>query len=296
MMRHSVRRTILPFAAVLFATVCVRAGVAPGTRSGFATTADGVKIHYLEAASDKLGGPAVLLVPGWTMPAEIWEKQIAYFSKNYRVVAMDPRSQGESSQTGEGLYPAARARDIKAVVDQLHLAPVVLVGWSMGVSELAAYMDQFGTDSIAGVVLVDGLPGFDPPPELMKGFLGFIHALQADRHKATEDFVRSMYKTPQSEAYLKWVTEESLRTPTNSAVALLIGSLASDQRPALAKINKPTLIVYAAGGPWVAAYEQMHEKIAGSRLEKIDQAGHALFVDQPDRFNSVVEEFLRSLN
>ena len=65
-------------------------------------------------------------------------------------MAIDPRSQGESSQTGEGLYPAARARDIKAVVDQLKLAPVVLVGWSMGAAEVAAYVDQFGTDTLAG--------------------------------------------------------------------------------------------------------------------------------------------------
>ncbi len=71
--------------------------------------------------------------PGW-----MWEKQMAHFAKTNRVVAMGPRSQGESSQTAEGLYTAARARDIKAVMDQLKLAPVVLVGWSMGVAELAA--------------------------------------------------------------------------------------------------------------------------------------------------------------
>ncbi|MDA2914595.1 alpha/beta hydrolase, partial [Acidobacteriia bacterium AH_259_A11_L15] len=53
------------------------------------------------------------------MPAWIWEHQIEHFSKHYRVVAMDPRSQGESEQTTEGHYPAARARDIKAVVDAL---------------------------------------------------------------------------------------------------------------------------------------------------------------------------------
>src|SRR3989337_1852119 len=86
----------------------------PGAKDGFVTTPDGIKIHYLEAGT----GPAILFVPGWTMPAWIWEKQIAHFSKTHRVVAMDPRSQGESQQTTEGHYPAARARDIKAVVGE----------------------------------------------------------------------------------------------------------------------------------------------------------------------------------
>ncbi len=70
----------------------------------------------------------------------MWEKQITHFAKTHRVVAMDPRAQGESSQTTEGLYPAVRARDIKGVVDQLKLAPVVLVGHSMGVPQRVPLM------------------------------------------------------------------------------------------------------------------------------------------------------------
>lgn len=95
------------------------------------------------------------------MPAEIWERQIAAFQSMYRVIAMDPRAQSRSAPASEGLYPAARARAIKAVVDELGLAPVVLVGWSMAVNELAAYVDQFGTQTVAGLVLVDGSAGQD---------------------------------------------------------------------------------------------------------------------------------------
>ncbi len=58
------------------------------------------------------------------MPAWIWEKQLDYFSKDYTVVAMDPRSQGESTLTSKGQYQAGRAEDIKAVIDQLQLKPL----------------------------------------------------------------------------------------------------------------------------------------------------------------------------
>ena len=48
-----------------------------------------------------------------------------------------------------------------------------------------------------------------------------------------------------------------LRTPTNSTLALMIGTMAADNRPALAKIDKPTLIVIRPGSPWQAANEDM---------------------------------------
>jgi microsomal epoxide hydrolase len=228
------------------------------------------------------------------MPAEIWEQQIAHFSKTHRVVAMDPRSQGRSSNPTEGHHPAAGARDIRAVVDRLNLAPVVLVGWSMGVTELAAYVDQFGTDTVAGLVLVDGIAGFDVDPAFTKEMFGWVADFQKDRRKATEGFVRSMYKKPQSEAYYQRIVEASLRTPTNSAMALLMGSFTTDNRPALAKIDKPTLIV-VADSPWLRFYEDLHKRIAGSRFEVLENVGHALFVDEPDRFNSLLEEFLGSV-
>lgn len=61
-------------------------------QSRFFTTSDGVRLHYLEAGT----GPALIFVPGWTMPAEIWEAQLRDLSREFRVIALDPRSQGAS--------------------------------------------------------------------------------------------------------------------------------------------------------------------------------------------------------
>jgi non-heme chloroperoxidase len=264
------------------------------TKSGFVTSADGAKIHYIEAGK----GSAILFVPGWTAPAWIWEKQITHFAEAHRVVAMDPRSQGESSQTAEGLYPAARARDIKAVVDQLKLAPVVLVGWSMGAAELAAYVDQFGTDTLAGLVFVDGWAGRDYDPNTLPSMFQWVPGFQKDRPKWTEDFVRSNYlfKKPQSEEYVKRLTNALLQTPTNSAIAIWLGYFVSDFRPALAKIDKPTLIIVAAQGLCGGVCEDMQKHIRGSRLEVLENVGHALFVDEAERFNSLLENFMSGLS
>lgn len=321
MSRHTLKCCAFALCLLLAITALAQA---PKTKSGFVKTADGARIHYLEAGATKTGGsfqvggtpppgamtkgqvsisdihqqPTILFVPGWTMPAWIWEQQIAHFSKTHRVVAIDPRSQGESSQESEGLYPAARARDIKAVIDQLKLAPVVLVGWSMGVTEIAAYVDQFGTEGLAGIVLVDGIAGSDYDPKFTPQLLGWAASFQVDRPKATAEFVRSMYRKPQSEEYLNRVAQAALRTPTNSAVALLTGMLTSDYRPALAKINKPTLVVVAGDektNPYFSWYKDVQQRIAGAKLETVPGTGHALFVDDAARFNSLLDDFLAGL-
>jgi microsomal epoxide hydrolase len=290
-------------------------------KSGFLTTPDGVKIHYLEAGhsanveSAQVGNPlpadvkptkgnisvtgahnfpSLLFVPGWTMPAWIWENQISYFSKDYRVVAMDPRSQGESSQTSDGLFPSARARDIKALVSQLHLAPVVIICWSMAVVETMAYIDQFGTGDFAGLVFVDNDAGGRGTGDADQAF-GLLKGVLEDRQNSANKFVRNLnFKKPQAEEYLKRVIQASLRVPTNTAVALLVGYFVSDYRSVLPKIDKPS-VVCVANSKYMNTILEMQKQIHGSQLEVFEGAGHALFVDDADQFNSMLEEFLLDL-
>lgn len=288
-------------------------------KSGFITTPDGVKIHYLEAGkaktagADMVGRPApadatitkgdvslepgypfnsILFVPGWTMPAWIWQKQLEYFSDDWRVVAMDPRGQGESSKNATDYSSAARARDIKAMIDKLKLARVVVVGWSMGVTDIAAFVDQFGTDSLAGIVLVDGTAGSGGG--MPKDIREWTDSIKADPQKQLRDFVRGMFHKPQDEQYLAKLTKASLAMPTNYAIAAYTGLWSSDYRAALGKINKPTLIV-GAQSPWVAGIQDMQKRIPGARLEIFEGDGHALFVDDPDKFNGLLQDFLFDL-
>lgn len=265
----------------------------PEPPGDFVPTVDGERIHVVqlgERASPEQ--PSLLFVPGWTLAAEIWEPQLERFSATHLVAAMDPRSQGHSSKARDGHFAAARARDIRAVVEALALEPVVLVGWSMAVAEVVGYVDEFGTDGVAGLVLVDGVAGQDWTPEMALGFLqwtaGFVH----DRESATDAFVRSMYMRPHPEEYLSSVVRQALRTPTDAAAALIAGAGRNDFRHTLPSIDRPVLVTVAPGGPWDSAYEEMAAQIPDARLEWFDGAGHALFVDDADRFNALLEDFL----
>ena len=88
------------------------------------------------------------------------------------------------------------------------------------------------------------------------------------------------------------MTTASLRTPTPASLALMMGYLPSDYRPVLARIDKPTLILVAGRAPEHEVKLAMQKQIAGSELEVFDDAGHAMFVDEPERFNRSLERFL----
>lgn len=202
----------------------VHAGPVPTVaepHAGSFTTSDGVKLHYLEAGK----GPAIVFVPEWTMPGWIWDQQIRYFAEHFRVVALDPRSQGESEKTLSGNDAPRRARDVKELVEALHLAPAVLVAWSLAVPELLTYAEQFGGDGVRGYVLVDGFAWQKQDPQFVTAMMGLYRQVQTNRRQFTEAFVRSMYRKPQPEEYIQRLVKISLEMPADSAVAASVSSV-----------------------------------------------------------------------
>jgi non-heme chloroperoxidase len=290
------RLTVILLCIVSVPTVIAQAQTTTATvKSGSFKTSDGISIHYLEAGS----GRPIVFIPGWTMPAWIWQKQIDEFSKHYHVVAVDPRSQGESDKPPYGHLPETRARDYKELVDQLHLKHPVMVGWSMACGELAKYAEQFGTDNVSGFVLVDGFLSDKASPEMVAGISGWMNQLQQDRQKQADGFVRSMFKKPQPEDYVRRIIDASTQVPTDTAVVLIYNMIAvKDFSPGLdrlaaMKTKSPVLFVYQPESQTSADYLKLKlgDKL---RLERFDGDGHALFVDDPEKFNHVLEDFLKT--
>lgn len=290
---HATKRALLiALAGALAATLPAAAGE---WRQGEFTTSDGVAIHYYEAgpAADEAAAPALLFVPGWTMPAQIWQPQIDYFAATRRVVAIDPRSQGRSGRPDDGHTPERRGADVREAIEALGLAPAVPVCWSLAVAECVAMVDATGTGGVAGLVLVDGLAGGEWDPAFSPRMVAWMGNLQRDREAGTAAFVRSMYRTPQSEEYLRQVSEWSLQTPTDAMVALMVGGITNDNREALAAIDVPVLMTVTRS-PFLPRYEEMRDRIPDVRFEVFD-AGHALFVDDAAGFNAKLGDFLSAL-
>jgi len=276
--------------ALALALLPVRATAQPAARSQFFTTSDGVRLHYLERGT----GQAVVFIPGWTMPARIWERQLDALGRRYRVIAIDPRNQGQSGRTTEGNFPERRATDVKELIDHLGAAPAVVAGWSLGVREALTYVRLFGTRTLRGLILVDGQVWTPPSESSRHANATFIHDVQTRRAAVTPDFVKRMFATPQDEAYLAGLARDSQAVPTSAAVAMLADLyLENDMRDVLASIDVPVLAIMRAGHALQAT--TVKERLPAAETEIFERAGHALFVDEADRFNRRVDAFLSAI-
>ncbi|GAB0114886.1 alpha/beta fold hydrolase [Acidisoma sp. C75] len=253
----------------------------------FFQTSDGVRLHAI--IMGRPNAPTIVFIPGWTMPAWIFHQQIAALSARYRVVALDPRGQGASAVPASGYDDRRRGEDIADLLSRLGPAPVVLCGWSLGVLDVLAYVHTHGNARIAGLVLIDNSVGEEPPPRPLPPHHGPPIPWPIEmRH-----FVRSMFVHPPSADYLAALTQASLRTPKWAAEALLrYPEPRSYWRDALYMSHRPVLYIVR---PWLAgqaANVARHDPLA--RTVVWPGVGHAMFVEQPEKFDALLLSFLQT--
>lgn len=216
-------------------------------------------------------------------------------SKSYRVVALDPRSQGDSEKTSEGNYTERRAHDIKDAIDRLRLAPVVVVAWSRAVRETLTMVDQSGTESLLAIVLVDGPLTSELTADRAAIFHDRTRAMLMDRNKYTREQVPSMFRKPHADDLYRKIVEANLKTPTPTAIALQADGVRYDSRPLLKKVDKPVLFVNASTSNDDYQARTIGSELPAAKIEFMKGVGHALFLDDENGFNSILEAFLRTV-
>ena len=254
------------------------------------TTSDGVRLHYIEQGS----GRTIVLVPGWTMPAWIFQVQIADFARSYHVVALDPRGQGDSEVAAAGYEPYRRGQDIAELIGHVAARPVLLVGWSLGVLDALAYVHEHGAGQLAGLVLVDNSVGESPAPapERAGRRVARGRPRTVTREAALHAFVRSMFRSAPSAYYLDRLTEAALHTPPLAAAQLLAYPVPrSFWRDAVYSADCPALYIVRPGLAGQAANLEAHRPDTESLVWR--DVGHAMFVDDPTRFDAAVLSFVR---
>lgn len=114
-----------------------------------------VEIYYRETGQ----GRPVLFIPGWLYPTELFARNLPVIGEQYRALAYDPRSHGRSGITAAGNNYGQHGRDLHEIIGQLDLTDVILVGWSLGVTIIYSYIEQFDVDKVAAFISVDESPG-----------------------------------------------------------------------------------------------------------------------------------------
>lgn len=279
------------------------AAVIPSPVEGRVTVAPGVSIRVIDGNRPGAATVPVVLISGWSTGAEIWSEVISNLSPTRRVIAFDPRSQGASTVTLFDNTPEQRAADLAALLKYLGVERPVLVGWSQGAQDVAAYVSRFGTDGLAGVVMVDaaiseGAKGVPVRPFAASRTLQLLDLYQREPRPYLEGMFRAIIKRDIDPAFRDVLIEIGMKTPPSIGAAMIVADLLGpDRTDAVAKIRVPTLIVASAQSPDLERQRATAEELRClSRFEVIAEAGHAVFIDQPERFSTALQDFLHAID
>jgi pimeloyl-ACP methyl ester carboxylesterase len=191
------------------------------------------------------------------------------------------------------------------------LGNVTLLGHSMGCSVIWGYWELYGRERIAKLILVDQMPMitanpiWSPEEKSDAGALldketlwSVTNALAGpDGVKTTEGFLTGMFTKQYSRQELAWVIDQNLKFPREYAARLLFDHATNDWRDVIPRIDVPTLVV---GGkeslvPWKSQV-WIGNQIPGAHtviFEGNEGGAHFMFMENPDKFNALVKDFMR---
>ena len=256
-------------------------------RDCYFKTSDGVRLHYVEAGS---GSETLIFVPGWMMPAAVFEAQVKGLSERFRVIAFDPRSQGKSELFGGAHTPALRSRDLQELLNEVRAENPILVGWSLGVMEVLDYLARYKRTNIAGLVLIDNSIGMGKPPA-SSGKSSQSGSASKDRAAYLKDFILGLTKKPMPHGMYETILASASRMPRSIAQELVNKPYPREYwRDTLLAQKVPVLYAirprFEEQGRILASHKSMLASV-----EVFPKAGHALFIDESEKFNRLVSEF-----
>lgn len=252
---------------------------------------DGITLAY-----DVQGnGPWLLLCHSLGMNREIWFQQVPEFARNYRVLTYDARGHGESSKPPGPYSYELLAEDLRKLLAAEGVERAAVVGLSLG-GNTAQALASSHPELVAALVLSDTTAWYGPEGE--KNWETRARDLEERGFETIIDFQLTRWFTDDYRAahpdlmkrFAGWLTANDLAAYTACQRALGKGDL----REAVARITCPTLITVGEGDyatPPVMA-QDLNARIAGSELVILPSARHFSPVEQAERFNAAVLDFL----
>lgn len=254
----------------------------------FLETGNG-EIYYEDHGS----GPTVVFAHGLGGNHAIWWRQIEYFTSFYRVITFDHQGFG-LSQRGSGVTDLAPSDALAALLDELELAEVVLVGQSMGGYTCWGYAVSHA-ERVRALVM-----SASPGPLINRDEMD-LRERQENLHRATADLTQPervlapMFRERHpAEVWLyTQISSFSETTQMRLAGARPPDSTAPDAGPD--NVSAPTLFI--AGGQDVLFPPDLVRDIArltGASFIEIPLSGHSPFFECPDVYNFIVHSFFRA--
>lgn len=268
---------------------------------------DGTQIYYKDWGS----GRPIVFSHGWPLTADAWEDAMFYLAlRGYRCIGLDRRGHGRSSQPWDGNDMNTYADDLSTLVEKLDLRGAIHVGHSTGGGEVARYIGRYGTQRVAGAVLVSDItpvmlksPG-NPLGTPIEVYDGIRTGVLADRAHFFRDLSVPFYGSNRagsnvSQGLRDFFVSQSMMAGMPACYFGIKGdSPDSDFSNDLKKIDVPTLIVHGSDDQLVPIVDSAllsSKLVKNATLKVYEGAPHGLPSTSKDRLNADLLDFARSL-
>ncbi|WP_353649626.1 alpha/beta hydrolase [Nakamurella sp. A5-74] len=253
-------------------------------------------------------GRPVVLIHGWPLSGKSWKDQVpALTAAGHRVITYDRRGFGESDKPVTGYGYDTLTEDLQAVLEQLDLRDVTLVGFSMGGGEVARYVSKFGEERLHSVVFASAVPPFlmqgadNPDGPLTKAAAAKMEAgLLANRDTFFDGFTTEFFSVDGvlkvSEAQRQEALELCALAAKPAAMECMASFGMTDFRDDLPKVTVPTLVIHGDGDgtvPFEGSGKRTHAAIPQSKLVVLHDAPHGCNVSHAAEFNAALVDFLK---
>ena len=268
-----------------------------------AENGSGIEIYYEDHGS----GPPVVLIHGYPLNGDSWERQErVLLAAGYRVIRYDRRGFGRSSRPTIGYDYDTFAADLNALLEHLDLTDIMLGGFSMGTGEVTRYLGRYGSGRVAKAVMFGVIPPFllktADNPEGVDGqvFEDIKAAIVKDRYAYFKDFFDNFYNVdklaPQRISDQAWQASFNVAAGASPyATYACVDTWLTDFRADLPNIDVPTLVVHGTEDrilPYEATAARLPGLIKDLTLVTVDGGPHNIGWTYPDEVNTALLEFL----
>ena len=251
---------------------------------------DGLDMHYQVEGE----GQPLLLIHGLGSSGRDWELQVAYFADRYQVITLDMRGHGKSSKPPGPYSIPLFAGDTASVLEMLEVAPVHVVGISMG-GMIAFQLAVDRPELVKSVVVVNSGPDFviRSFKDRFQVWQRFIITRVLGLRKMAEVLGERMFPKPEHAQVRKVFVErwvENDKRAYQESMKAIVGWSVADR---IGEIKCPALIIASDEDYTPVESKQAYvQQMPNAELAVIDDARHAVPVERPEQFNAVLDAFL----
>ncbi|MBS4208579.1 2-succinyl-6-hydroxy-2,4-cyclohexadiene-1-carboxylate synthase [Bacillus sp. FJAT-50079] len=257
--------------------------------------------YYVEVSGE---GPSIMLLHGFTGDVTTWNDLKKILVANYKVIAIDIIGHGQTTAPNDvEKYDMCQvANDLSCIVDQLDAGQVQVLGYSMG-GRLALTFALLFPEKVRGLILESASPGLKTREE--REARKDKDELLARRiiKNGMEDFVAYWEQIPlfASQQQLPEKIREQIRGQrlqnSSEGLANSLRGMGTGQQPSfwedLHKIVCPVLLVCGEDDEkFCTLAMEMEKLLPHAELSTFVGVGHAVHVEEPEKFGTIVREFL----